>query len=61
MADKELARLKRAVKRLVRAAINESWKGGGDPADVPAINLEMRRAKEEYKAALEEVQRAITT
>jgi hypothetical protein len=38
-------KLRRAIRRLVRAEIANSWKGGGDPEDIPVIGEELHAAK----------------
>lgn len=43
---KQAAKLRRFVRRLVNAEVNNSWwKGGGDPDDWPAIEEELKKAK----------------
>lgn len=37
--------LERLIEAYVQAAIADSWKGGGDPADIPAIELDLIVAK----------------
>lgn len=44
--------LKRAITRLIKAEIASSWKGGGDPADEPAIEQERTRAREAVDRAI---------
>jgi hypothetical protein len=39
------ARLRGAVERYVEAKIADSWKGGGDPEDWPAIEECLRRRR----------------
>ena len=46
------ARIERAVRRLVKAAINESWKGAKHPDDVNDIERELERARVAYQRAL---------
>ena len=41
----QLKRLQRAVRRLVRCSVDHSWKGGGDPADIPRIEADLFKAK----------------
>lgn len=48
----EAAKLRRAVTRYVRARIEHSWKGGGDPADIPAINAEYKAARIAYHSTI---------
>ena len=38
-------RVQKAVKRYANAVAEDSWKGGGDPADIPAIERELRESK----------------
>lgn len=44
--------LRAAIKRLIQAEIKDSWKGGGDPADFPAIEAELADARAELKDVL---------
>ena len=37
-----------AVERLVNAEIADSWSGGGDPNDVPAVELELAQARHAF-------------
>jgi alanine-alpha-ketoisovalerate/valine-pyruvate aminotransferase len=41
----ERKRLMRAIKNLVKAEIENSWKGGGNPDDIPAIENRLKRAQ----------------
>lgn len=52
---KERSRLKRIVSRLVKAELNYSWRGGGDPAAKPAIEIERKRARAAYNQILNEL------
>ena len=47
--------LMRAVRRYVHAYNCDSWKGGGDPADIPAIERELRNARKALKKTIAEV------
>ena len=38
-------KLRKAIQRLVDAEVADSWKGGGDPADIPFIEQELELAK----------------
>jgi hypothetical protein len=40
------------VNRLVKAEVADSWKGGGDPADIPYIESELKDSRAELKAFL---------
>lgn len=44
--------IKRAVRRLVRAAVDDSWKGGGDPLFIPDIEHEYRSAKAKFASLM---------
>lgn len=44
--------LRGAIKRLVDVEVADSWKGGGDPEDWPAIEAELKVAKHELKSVL---------
>lgn len=50
--------LKRAVTRLVKAEVDHSWMGAGDPADYIAIQQELDNAQSNYKYQLERVRTA---
>lgn len=39
------ATVTKAIKRLVRAEINESWKGAGDPMNHNRLALELHEAR----------------
>ena len=38
-------RIREAIKRYASAVAEDSWKGGGDPADIPAIERELKESK----------------
>jgi hypothetical protein len=48
------ARIDKVVQRLIKASVEDSWKGGGDPDDWDEIELELKRAKRAYEKLLEE-------
>jgi len=54
-AQKTSDRLRRRLKRYVEAAIAESWKGGGDPDNIPEINAELRFASASLKEVISEL------
>jgi hypothetical protein len=43
------------IQELVKAEIQDSWKGGGDPLDVPIIEEELREAQENLSNYIEEL------
>lgn len=47
MNSTQAQRLRKLINELVKAAIADSWSGGGDPADIPAIeaHLALRQAQ----------------
>ena len=45
------------IQELVDAEIAASWKGGGDPADIPYIEKELREAKENMVKILDRIQK----
>ena len=47
-------RMRNCIRRLVKAEIANSWKGGGDPADTPAIEKELKLAKAALNRAIAE-------
>lgn len=47
-------RITRAINKYVRAFDADSWKGGGDPADIPAIEARLRQAKKQLKRAMDD-------
>ena len=49
-------RLRIAIARLVEAEIAEREKGGGDPVDWAAIELEVREARNDVERLLDKVQ-----
>lgn len=44
-----------AVRRLIEAEVADSWKGGGDPADIPDIEDELIEARVQFEEALKEI------
>jgi hypothetical protein len=48
-------RVARAVERLIRAEVAESWKGSKMPEDHPPIERELRLARAAYRRVLEEL------
>lgn len=46
-------KLQRAIRRLVRAEVNYSWKGGGDPENIPYLTQELKLARKAVRAAIE--------
>lgn len=50
---KDIEYLKRAVSRLVKASIAESWIGAKDPEDHAAIEAELIAARAQYARAIE--------
>lgn len=51
----EATQLKAAVRRLVRATVNHSWRGSGNPEDVSEIEAELKAAKKSYKKLVEKL------
>ena len=45
--------LEMIVSNLINASISEAWKGGGDPADIPEIELALDDAMLTYMGALD--------
>ena len=45
ITELEAANIKRAIRRLIRAEVDDSWKGGGDPIYIPDIEKELRSAR----------------
>ena len=43
------------IQRFEDAAVSYSWRGGGHPGDIPAIEAEYREAKEALKAFIDEL------
>lgn len=50
-------RLGRFIKAYCEAAIADSWKGGGDPEDIEAIELRYRLAHVELVSHIAKLQR----
>ena len=46
------ARIQKVIDRLIKAEIEDSWKGGGDPEDIPEIEKELRRARASFEKLL---------
>lgn len=44
--------IKAAVQRLVDAEVADSWKGGGDPADIPYIEQELEIARMKFDSLM---------
>lgn len=40
--------IRAAVERLIDAEVADSWKGGGDPADIPYIEQELEIARMKF-------------
>lgn len=50
------AQLKRAVTRLVKAELENAWKGAGHPEDYKAIEFELEAARYNYERQCEAVE-----
>lgn len=50
MTQKEADKLKRLITDYRNAAIADSWKGGGDPADFPEIEKRLLDARKALNA-----------
>ncbi len=48
----ETEKLRRLIRRLVKAEVADSWKGGQMPEDWPAIEYELRAARHALNAYL---------
>lgn len=48
--------LRRAVRRLVQAEVANTWKGGGDPADIPLVERELKAARKHYETVLKRIE-----
>lgn len=53
--SKERRRLESVVRRLVRAEVNDSWRGAAHPDDREAIKQELPAARKAYRALLDEL------
>jgi hypothetical protein len=51
------ARLSKLIAEYVDAAIAESWKGGGDPAEIEVLEARMNIARLELNVHMEKMQR----
>ena len=51
-AAEALRKVRAAVRGLVKAEVADSWKGGGDPEDIPLIEERLKHAKQKLDAAL---------
>jgi hypothetical protein len=54
------AELMRRIEEYRDAAIAESWKGGGDPVDVPAIDAQLQLAEALLNSHIEKMKRELT-
>ena len=45
MNKQQAKQLKVAIQELVDAEVADSWKGGGDPADIPIIEAELKACR----------------
>lgn len=52
---KQRNRLQRAINRYARACVEFSWRGGGDPMDVPAIEWRLKLALRHLNKVLDEI------
>lgn len=55
------AELQQFIANYVDAAIADSWKGGGDPADCEVIEARFKLAHLELQAHIEKMHREYTT
>lgn len=46
LTRKQTDALRRKIERVVAAAVEDSWKGSGDPDNVPEIERELRVAQQ---------------
>ena len=46
--------MRNCIRRLVKAEIANSWKGCGNPADIPAVEKELKLAKAALNRAIAE-------
>lgn len=56
MTFNDRKRLLRAITNYVNASINESWKGGGDPADIPEIDERLKIRKEQMMKVIDSIE-----
>lgn len=56
MTKEQARKLKTLIKKRVRAELNDSWSGAGDPADRPAIAHELVVAKMNLSSYIRELQ-----
>jgi len=52
MTPIQAKQLRAAVRKLVRAEIADSWKGGGYPEDMPIIEADLIVARAQFDAIL---------
>ena len=55
MITVDIENIRRIVERLVAAEVAHSWKGGGDPTDIPEIVAELAEARAEFESTLKEI------
>jgi hypothetical protein len=52
-----LAELRYRINEYAEAMVAESWKGGGDPADIPVVEAQLELSKAKLDAHLERMER----
>ena len=57
-APDPFARLVRLIQQYAAASVAESWKGGGDPDDIPVLEMRLRLTRAEVNAELARLRRA---
>lgn len=55
---KDVARLRRAVHRLITASVVHSWKGTLPPGEVPGVERDLQLARKRYEEALSRLTRS---
>lgn len=48
-------KLRRAISRYVNARLDDSWKGGGDPDDIPRIEAALKAAAKQLDTVIRQV------
>lgn len=56
LTEKEAKKLNGLIHKLIQAEVTDSWKGGGDPQDIPIIEAELKIARLQVKKYLQELQ-----
>lgn len=54
--SKTRLKLQAAIRNLVNAEVNDSWKGGGDPEMIPIYEVRLKHAKKYLAELLDKIE-----